>query len=91
MLMTKFGKAEKTGCFSFLLQIVRFWQFQTQTKQGARIEDLKIQGEFKHGKGRQALKDQDKRMKSQKPDGPILNFGGSGFLRTDRVQLGFKI
>jgi hypothetical protein len=75
--MTKFGKAEKTGCFSFLLQIVRFWQFQTQTKQGARIEDLKIQGEFKHGKGRQALKDQDKRNSRQKDE--VAKTGWSDF------------
>jgi hypothetical protein len=51
--MTKFDKAEKIGCFNFLFRIVRFWQFQTQTEEGAKIKDLKIQGEFKHGKGRQ--------------------------------------
>jgi hypothetical protein len=51
--MAKFGKAEKTGCSGFLLRIVQFWQFQTQTDEGAKIEDLKIQGEFKHEKWRQ--------------------------------------
>jgi hypothetical protein len=30
-------------------------------------------------------------MKSQKQDGPVLDFGGSGFPRTDRVRLGFEI
>jgi hypothetical protein len=39
---------------------------------------------------------QDKRNPSQKaeakkPDGSVLDYGGSGFLRTDRVQLGFEI
>jgi hypothetical protein len=27
----------------------------------------------------------------QKSDGPVLDSGGSGFLRTDRVRLGFDI
>jgi hypothetical protein len=43
----------KIECFGFIFQIVRFWQFQTQTKEWARIGDLKIQGEFDHGKRRQ--------------------------------------
>jgi hypothetical protein len=47
-------------------------------------------------KGGKALKNQDKkieakRRKSQKLDGPVLDYGGSGFLRTDRVRLYFKI
>jgi hypothetical protein len=37
LLMTKFGKAEKIGCSDFLFWIVRFWQFQTQTEEGAKI------------------------------------------------------
>jgi hypothetical protein len=57
---------------------------------------LNIQGEFKHEKGGNALKTktkeiQAKRMKSQQPDGLILDSGGSGFLRTDKVRLGFEI
>jgi hypothetical protein len=30
-------------------------------------------------------------MKSQKPDGPVLDSGGSGFSRLDRIRLGFEI
>jgi hypothetical protein len=41
--MIKFGKAEKTGCYDFLFRIVRFWQFQSQTEEGGKVEDLKIQ------------------------------------------------
>jgi hypothetical protein len=50
VLMTKFGKAEKTGCFGFLFRIVQFLQFQGQAKKEAKLDDLKIQGSFKHGK-----------------------------------------
>jgi hypothetical protein len=67
VLMTKFDKAEKTGCSGFLFQIVRFWQFQTQTEEGDRIEDLMIQEEFKHGKGRQGTK--GPRQRKFKPKG----------------------
>jgi hypothetical protein len=42
MLMTKFGKAEKTGCSNFLFRIVWFWQFQLKTKEGAKLKDMKI-------------------------------------------------
>jgi hypothetical protein len=45
--MTEFDNAEKIGCFDFLFRIVWFWQFQTQTEEGAKIKDLEIQGEFK--------------------------------------------
>jgi hypothetical protein len=43
-----------------------------------------------------ALKDSDGRNSSQKDevtksDDLVLNFGGSGFLRTDRVRLLFEI
>jgi hypothetical protein len=34
---------------------------------------------------------QAKRMKLQKSDGPVLNSGGSGFLRKDRVHVEFEI
>jgi hypothetical protein len=48
--MIKFSKDEKTGCIGFLFQIVRFWQFQVKTKEGAKLEDLKILGILRHGK-----------------------------------------
>jgi hypothetical protein len=56
MLMTKFGKAEKIGCSGFLFRIVWFWQFQYKTKEGARLEDLRIQGILRHGKGLKSIK-----------------------------------
>jgi hypothetical protein len=40
-------------------------------------------------KGGKALKDQDKRNSSQKDE--VAKTGWSGFLRTDRVRLGFEI
>jgi hypothetical protein len=55
--MVKFGKAEKTGCSGFLFQIVRFWQFQVKTKEGAKFEDLKIQCVLRHGKGLRSIKE----------------------------------
>jgi hypothetical protein len=39
--MTKFGNAEKIGCSGFLFRMVQFLQFQTETEEGAKIEDLK--------------------------------------------------
>jgi hypothetical protein len=55
--MTKFGKAEKIGCSGFLFWIVWFWQFQYKTKEGARLEDLKIQGILRHGKGLKSIRE----------------------------------
>jgi hypothetical protein len=65
--MNFFGKAEKTRCFSFLFQIVRFQQFQGQTKEGAKLEDLKTQVNFKHGKGKQDI--EGPRQKKLMPKG----------------------
>jgi hypothetical protein len=39
LLMTKFGKAGKTGSSSFLFWIVWFWQFQNMNMTGAKLED----------------------------------------------------
>jgi hypothetical protein len=55
--MTKFGMAETTGCSDFLFRIVRFWQFQVKTKEGAKFEDLKIKGVLRHGKGLRNIKE----------------------------------
>jgi hypothetical protein len=54
--MTKFGKAGKIGCSGFLFQIVWFRQFQNMNRTGARLEDLKIQGVLKQGKGLKGIK-----------------------------------
>jgi hypothetical protein len=86
VLMTKFGKVEKIRCSGFLFRIVRFWQFQTQTEEGAKIKDLKIQGEFKNGKGRQGTNKRNSRQKNE-----VAKIGWSNFLITDRVRLVFEI
>jgi hypothetical protein len=65
--MTKFDKAEKIGCSGFLFRIIRFWQFQSQTEEGAKLEDLKIQWEFKYEKGRQGM--EGSRQKKFNPKG----------------------
>jgi hypothetical protein len=49
--MTKFGKSEKTGPYGSLFWIVRFQQFQSKAKEGAKFKDLKIQGVLKQEKG----------------------------------------
>jgi hypothetical protein len=43
MLMTKFGKSRKTEPSDMGFWTVWFWQFQNRTKEGAKLEDLKIQ------------------------------------------------
>jgi hypothetical protein len=55
--MTKFGKSEKTGLSSFLFRNIWFWQFQGKAKEGAKIEDLKIQGVLRHKKRLRSVKE----------------------------------
>jgi hypothetical protein len=54
--MRKFDKAKKTRCSGFWFRTFRFWQFQGKVKNGAKLEDLKIQGSFEHERGRQGIK-----------------------------------
>jgi hypothetical protein len=56
MLMTKFGKSAKTGPSGSLFRIVQFWQFQSQDKEWAKFEDLKIQGVLKQEKWLKSFK-----------------------------------
>jgi hypothetical protein len=49
--MTKFGKSGKTGLSGLLFQNIRFWQFQSKSKEEAKFKDLKIQGVLKQEKG----------------------------------------
>jgi hypothetical protein len=56
MLMTKFGRAGRTGCSGFLFRTVRFWQFWNMNMTRAKLEDLKIQGVLKQGKGLKGIK-----------------------------------
>jgi hypothetical protein len=75
--MNKFGKVEKTGCFRFLFQIVRFWQFQVKTKEGAKLKDLKIQSVLRHGKGFRNIK--EPRWKKSKPKAKAAKTRWPGF------------
>jgi hypothetical protein len=56
VLITKIGKARKTGLPGLPNRSIRFWQFQSQTKEGAKLEDLKIQGVLKLEKGLKGIK-----------------------------------
>jgi hypothetical protein len=49
--MTKFGKAVKIGLSSFPNQSIWFWQLQSKTEEGAKLEDLKIQCILKQENG----------------------------------------
>jgi hypothetical protein len=55
-VLTKFGKAGKTGCFDFLFRTVRFQQFQNIKKAGAKLRDLKIQCVLKQEDGLKGIK-----------------------------------
>jgi hypothetical protein len=75
--MIKFGKYEKTRLSGFLFRIIRFWQFQGKTKEGAKLEDLKIQGILRHGKGLKGIK--EPRWKKSKPKAKAAKIGLSNF------------
>jgi hypothetical protein len=42
--MIKFDKSKKIELFGFLFRTIQFYQFQGKTKEGTKLEDLKIQG-----------------------------------------------
>jgi hypothetical protein len=54
--MTKFSKAGKIECSGFLFRTVRFWQFQSMKKTGAKLGKLKIQGALKQGEELKRIK-----------------------------------
>jgi hypothetical protein len=56
--MTKFGKAGKIRGSGFLFRIVWFWQFQNMNRAGGKLEDWKILGILKQGKGLKGIKAQ---------------------------------
>jgi hypothetical protein len=56
LLMTKFGKAGKTRQSGLPNRCIRFWQFQSQTMEEAKLVDLKIQGVLKPEKGLKGIK-----------------------------------
>jgi hypothetical protein len=51
--MTKFSKSGKIGLYGLLFQNIRFRQLQSEAKEEAKFEDLKIQGVLKQEKGAQ--------------------------------------
>jgi hypothetical protein len=55
-LMTKFGKSTKIRPSGSLLWTVRFRQFQSKAKEGAKFKDLKIKGVLKQEKGIKVIK-----------------------------------
>jgi hypothetical protein len=63
--MTKCGRSGKIRIFSFLLQNIRFQQFQNRKRTRAKLEDLKIQGVLNHGKRLRSTK--EPRWKKSKP------------------------
>jgi hypothetical protein len=54
--MTKFGKSGKIGPSDSLFCIVRFWQFQSKAKEGAKLEDLKNHGVLNLERGLKGIK-----------------------------------
>jgi hypothetical protein len=48
--MIKFDKSKKIELSDFLFQNIRFYHFQGKNKQEVKLEDLKIQGIFRHEK-----------------------------------------
>jgi hypothetical protein len=54
--MTKFGEARKTRLSGLPNRSIRFWQFQSQTKEGSKLEDLKSQSVLKLEKGLKDIK-----------------------------------
>jgi hypothetical protein len=76
LLMTKFGKSEKTRLSSLLFWNIRFLQFQSKAKEEAKFEDLKIQDILKQEKG---LKDiEGPRKKKFKQKAKVIKTGPSG-------------
>jgi hypothetical protein len=54
--MTKFGKAEKTGLSNLPNRSIQFCQFHSKIEEGAKLEDLKIQGILKQEKRLKVIK-----------------------------------
>jgi hypothetical protein len=73
VLMSKFSEFEKTGLFGLLFQNIRFWQFQDKTREGNKLEALKIHGILRHGKGLTSIK--KPRWKKSKPEPEVAKIG----------------
>jgi hypothetical protein len=71
--MTKFGKARKIICSSFLFWTVWFRQFQNMKKTGAKLGELKIQGVLKQGEWLKGIK--GPRWDAIKQDAEVTKIG----------------
>jgi hypothetical protein len=87
--MTKFSKARKIRLSGLPNQSIRFWQFQSKIDEGAKLDDLKIQGVLKQENELKGIK--GPREKKIKQEVEVAKTGLSDFFRTDRVWLGFEI
>jgi hypothetical protein len=75
--MTKFGKTRKTEPSGFLFWTIWFRQFQSKTKEGAKLEDLKIQDVLKNEKGLKGIK--VPRWKKTKQEAEVTKIGQPNF------------
>jgi hypothetical protein len=75
--MTKFGKAGKNGPSGFLFRTIRFLTVSKQ-KQGAKLEDLKIQCVLKHEKRLKGIK--GPRWKKIKQEVKVIKTGLSNLI-----------
>jgi hypothetical protein len=56
-----------------------FWQFQGKTKEGVRLEDLKIQGVLRHGKGLKSNKVPKWKKSILKAEAVKIGLSGLGY------------
>jgi hypothetical protein len=63
--MTKFRKSKKTGPSGFLFRTVRFWQFQSKAKKGAKFEDSRCFESRKGAKRHQGTEIEENQARSQ--------------------------
>jgi hypothetical protein len=66
----------KNWTVRFANQSVRFWQFQSKTEEGAKLEDLKIQGVLKQENELKGIK--GPRKKKIKQEAKVTKTGPSG-------------
>ncbi len=87
--MTNFNKTGKTGLSSLPNRSIRFWQFQSETEEGAKLKDLKIQIVLKQENGLKCIN--ESRQNKIKQEAKVVKTGLSDFSRTGRVLLEFEI
>jgi hypothetical protein len=80
VLMIKFGKAEKIGLSSLLNRSIRFWQFQSQIKEGAKLEDPKCFEARKGTKRHQGTKIEENQARSRSRKNQTIWFATLDYL-----------